>query len=111
MRPLQLVTNPIEVMHTPHRILPTSVSVIVNSASREHIFRDVLEVGTDMVIGRNLEGRNNLIRMLARVSNTAYAMKKIINVKLYFLLSIGISVVRSAILAFPMLVRSRNASK
>jgi len=62
-----------------------------------------------MVIGKKTDGRKRFIRTLAMTSNAEYEMKKMVSVRLYCDVDMGTSVVRCAILAFPMLVRSRKA--
>jgi hypothetical protein len=64
-----------------------------------------------MMIGMKIEGRRRLRRMLVSGSKTAYETKKMVRVALYAGVDRLSSFWRPAILALPMLVRSRNARR
>jgi hypothetical protein len=64
-----------------------------------------------MRIGMKTDGRNFLSRTLVRGSKTEYEMKKMVSVALNWLTERFRSFVRPAILALPMLARSRNARR
>jgi hypothetical protein len=61
-----------------------------------------------MMIGMKIDGRSRFSKKLARASNTAYPTKKTVSVALNPSVVIGISSVKCAILALPILVRSRK---
>lgn len=61
-----------------------------------------------MMAGMKMDGLVYLRRKLASGSKKAYEMKKMVRVKLYLCVDIGMSWVRWAILALPMFVRSRK---
>jgi len=64
-----------------------------------------------MMIGMKIDGRRRLRRILVRGSKTAYETKKMVRVALYLPVLRPRSFERPAILALPMLVRSRNARR
>jgi hypothetical protein len=64
-----------------------------------------------MMMGMKIDGRRRLRRMFVRGSKTAYETKKMVSVALYFPVLKPKSLLRPAILAFPMFVRSRNARR
>jgi hypothetical protein len=64
-----------------------------------------------MITGMKMDGRKRLSRICVKGSNPAYEMKKIVKVKLYCELVNFRSVLRPAILALPMLVRSRKDAR
>jgi hypothetical protein len=61
-----------------------------------------------MMEGRKIDGRHFFSRKLASASKAAYPTKKIVKVALKRCSDMGISSVKWAILALPMLVRSRK---
>ena len=61
-----------------------------------------------MMVGRKIEGRHFFSKKLAKASKTAYPTKKIVKVALKRCSDMGMSSVKWAIFAFPMLVRSRK---
>lgn len=68
-----------------------------------------------MMMGMKIDGRSLLSKTLHNGSKTAYATKKMVRVALYFQGLLGsnplISFSRPAILALPMLVRSRKDTR
>lgn len=64
-----------------------------------------------MMIGMKMDGRSFLSKMLDKGSNTEYDTKKMVKVLLNWPTLNDRSVCSPAILALPMLVLSRNASR
>lgn len=118
MRPDQFVTNPIPNMDRPQKMLYPS---IVSSETLLFLLREEMQYGPQSrgkekrisytITGINREGLHDLRSTLVNGSNTAYETKNMVNARLYCGPLIPNESDRPAILAFPMLVRSRKASR